>query len=262
MSDLDLKVRTTPTFLKQRQARFQLQSDSGVPRSWVRDVIRRLDELPQDGHFSQRRRGVVDLPNGLGSEQAFIKVFHHASPRHHKWRRKCPVQRLRRRYADHEGRALRHLASAGIPVPRVLFYGEEWRFGVRSRGVVATEAIEAPTLFEVFARGVDRHWLDAYSRTLARIHAARLSHGDAHSQNFLVHDSHLVTIDLENSRALTPKKKTSDLVTMVSSVLHATGCEGLANSALESYRSAGGLSDHLIAEDLLELGHLTEMGVA
>lgn len=241
-------------FDKQHSRRFRLRVDSGVSATWVDDTVENLHALPLDLNLAQRRRGVIDLPPGSTNSRAFIKVFHHTSRRHHKWRRRLPIQRLRPRYADHEGRALRHLAAAGVPVPKLLFYGEEWSLGIRRRGVVATELLTAPTLFEVLANECDRRWIEAYSRILARIHAAGLSHGDAHSRNFLVHNSRLVALDLENSRILTHKKRTSDLVTMVSSVLHATNREGSAVSALDSYLSAGGEIGQVSTAGLMKRG--------
>lgn len=245
---------TSPPFVRRREGRFRLEVDGGLSQSWVTEVVRRLEELPEDEHIPGRRRGVVSQPSHSSTRQAFVKIFHHTSPRHRKWRRRAPIQRLRRRYADHEGRALRYLGAKGVPVPRLLFFGEEWSFGVRRRGVVATEALSAPTLHDVLSQKASDRWARAYSEALARIHASGLSHGDAHGRNFLVQDSRIVAIDLENSRSLTRKKRTGDLVAMVSSVLLATGSESNATRALASYDTAVGETYHVATDELMRRG--------
>ena len=247
---------------RRRLGRFRLKVADGVPHSWMQEVIGQLEDLPRDPRTPERRMGVVDGPVGIARCRAFVKVVSHTSPRHHKWRRRVPVQRLRPRYASHEGQALQQLAAAGIPVPRLLFYGEEWRMGIRNRGVVATELLQAPTLSDVVTAGRGTAWLEPYSRALARIHATGLSHGDAHSKNFLVQDHGLVAIDLENSRCLTHKKRLSDLASMVSSVLEHTDSKILAAMALELYRPAAGATAIFEVENLIEHGRGIVAGLA
>lgn len=241
-------------FTEQSLDGFRLHIAPGVSGSWVGKIIRGLDTLPRANRAHHRRMGLVNLPFDSSSGSGFVKVYHHTSPRHQKWRRRAPIQRLRRRYADHEGQALRHLDAAGVPVPGLLFYGEEWRLGIRHRGVVVSQAVTGPTLFEVLNRRLEDRWLEAYPRLLARIHESGLSHGDAYSRNFLVDRSRLMAIDLENSRPLTRKKRSSDLVAMISSIHRATGLEDLAMRSLDSYISVVGEASSISTGALLKRG--------
>ncbi len=115
-------------------------------------------------------------------------------------KRYCPRgKHLRKAFSRNrpliEWRNLTYFARMGIPVPRVVAHGSQYRLGLLRRGAVVTEEIPQAADLETLVRArpdllQDRAWLFTVMRLLAghvrRIHDDGFTHRDLKCRNILV----------------------------------------------------------------------------
>lgn len=137
---------------------------------------------------SNALRTVLDLPTGP-DVGLVVKQYH---LRHTPDRLKYLIVPSRARA---EWAALTRLAAAGVPVPRVLAYGEQRRGPVLVRAGLIMERLEDVTPLATWLDDAHREpcerrsLLGLVGRTLAGFHQAGARHSDLHSGNILVSPS-------------------------------------------------------------------------
>ena len=165
---------------------FHLQVRSDVPRVWLEHIVQHLDNIVVV--TKDRRRGSIPLPAELGVGDAFVKAFPQIYDRHSSDEHKDKLSKPG--YAMVEAGAYLRLQKTAVNIPAMYIYGEEWRDGIRHKGLLVTGLEPGPTLYEVIEQ--DRAaGLDASKRCiseLGKMHAAGYCHGDAHPRNFIVRD--------------------------------------------------------------------------
>ena len=85
--------------------------------------------------------------------------------------------RFKRPHSDayREMLLVRNLENSGVPVMRILAWGEERRFGLPERGFILSEGVSGQPLHELFLAGdavARRRIAAAFGRFVARLHAA------------------------------------------------------------------------------------------
>jgi len=242
-----------PNFHDIRIRRFKITLRQDLAPEWLQDLIDNLSSLPPVDYAPNRYRGIVPAPDSLPFTQLFVKSYSHTDCQHTSLRRTHFIHRLRPRYGYKEGHAYLNYLAKGILTPAPVAFGEEWTMGVRNRGLIVTEAIDAPTVQACLAQpGGDRWFCKAFDM-LQAIHAAGLTHGDANLVNFLAREDDVIAIDLENARQITPKKQQSDLVNVLKSYFLVHAETQAALDCLQRY-TASGLTLPIPAPELVDLG--------
>ena len=214
-----------------RRDHFTLWLEPGLETDWIEHVLASLPPGPKRGYVN------VPLPASLSPGEAMVKVYNRR-PKH------TVLRRLRRGKSVREARGMRVFAGAGLPVVRLLGWGEERTFGLWQRGVIITERVHAVTLADAYADAPEPEVFDGGIEQLARIHRAGLSHGDARAGNFMIAGDDVVIIDVEAWSRINPGSRSRDLVRYLGSVIAATGDPGAAESLLDRYEQlAGGSTD-------------------
>lgn len=168
-----------------------------------------LDAISRVGVGEGRRYAMVEVP---GAARAFIKVY---MPR----RGHSLLRRMRPSRAIAEGGGYRAFARAGIETPQLLAWGEVRRRGLWMLGFVMTRMLEAPTAAEDFAARGDVLVIEQSAECLARIHGARLAHGDPRLRNFLISGGRAIPFDLCSWGGLTERRRRWDLVQFLGSAM-------------------------------------------
>lgn len=198
---------------------FKLVTKSkGIDVAWLDKLISNLDLFPAVPYAKDRHRGLVAMPSGSPFPNAFVKTYSHTECSHQSFRRRHPFRRLIPRYAVKEGRAYLKFQQSGLAVPGIVAFGEEWKWGIRHRGVIVIEAIDAPCLQQLLHNTPDTIWIPRIFETMARIHNAGMTHGDAHLVNFLCSGKRIVSIDVVNSKPLSNKGRLTDITNVLISI--------------------------------------------
>lgn len=229
-------------YRKIRADKFKLCVHRHLADQWLEDLIASLDRLPPVPYAPNRRRGFVKLPDACPFESAFVKVYAHTDCQARGFRRTHPLRRLLPRYASKEGKTYLKFQHMGLSVPTVLAFGEEWKYGIRGRGLFIVENIQAPSLQMLLhdACSGERHdWIERLFRTIADLHRAGVTHGDAHLVNFLGIDRTIYSIDIDKSKPVSPKRCTSDLINVMTGILLETSDTKIIEHGLDRYGSQG-----------------------
>ncbi len=225
-----------------RVGAFRLRIDPDMDRNWLEGVIAHPDQVPVARHLPSRRSGFLPYPAGVPCDRVFVKWYAATDTGHGSAAKRLAIHRLRPRYAAREGTAGAVYAGLGIPVARVLAWGEEWKWGIRHRGILVQEALDCENVQVVLARTREPVWIQRAFHLITRLHRAGYTHGDANLVNFLAaDDGRIIPIDLENVRKITRKKRSSDLVNVMKSAYIAleTAAESFIIDGLRAYTDAG-----------------------
>ena len=212
-----------------RIGRFELLLDEYVPTAWLAARLTEQRTSTQVPRILQP----MTLPNGT---PVMFKRVGPSRNRHGWLSRLNAAHRLKPRFAAAEGRALQDFWNASLPVPRLLGYGEQWRFGIRGDGLVLSEYLPLPTVQVELARtGCEALWLRWFA-LIARIHAAGYAHGDCDTDNFLMRPTgELLAIDLEKAGSLTPKLQRKDVLRALRCRIEADGGASACTELLYVY---------------------------
>ncbi len=110
-----------------------------------------------------------------------------------------------------EARRIRRFAAAGLPTPRLLAVGADWRGMLRDSTYLLTEAAGETRTIRNALRDADgpgrRAAIEAAARAVRGMHEAGFAHGDLHPDNILLRESpagavEVVFIDLPSSRGI------------------------------------------------------------
>jgi tRNA A-37 threonylcarbamoyl transferase component Bud32 len=209
-----------------------------VPDDWLRTVLERVETAPKHSSLA--------LPDGT---ECHLKRYRRR-PSH------GILRRLRPGRAGREGRGYLAFRRAGISTVPLVAYGEKRRLGLLQRGFIVTERIPAPSVAEAWRASPRPELVVELARSLGRIHAAGLTHGDPRARNFLDADSGLLVFDLPSWGPCRPKARARDVAKLLSSVVVMTGESGSGRGLLAAYRESSPplrLSD----EDLVALSKRT-----
>ncbi len=224
---------------------------AGLDMDWLDKLLARLDHLPPVPYAKNRHRGLVAMPAGSRFPNAFVKTYAHTDCQHRAFRRRHPLRRLFPRYAVKEGRAYLNFQRSGLKVPSLIAFGEEWQWGIRNRGVVVVEAVEAPSLQQLLHDTPDRAWISRIFETMAQIHNTGVTHGDAHLVNFLCRGQHIFSIDIVNSKPLSHKGRITDIKNVLISIFLEIDDPHIVRSGVTHYETRTGHAvEHL--DKLLE----------
>ncbi len=164
---------------------FTLRLEHGFGRDEARAVIERVLATSGDRvHFLMDRPagGLDEINQDGGLARVFVKA---------EFRRPHQplAKRLRRSRSLIEGRGYRFFHAAGLPVPRVLMFGEQSRLRPRSGSVIATEMVRHRNARFTYGEASDDAVRGALAArladTLAWVHSAGFVHGDAVLRNFV-----------------------------------------------------------------------------
>ena len=184
----------------------RLRVDAELPVAWIEGLWREIGAAP-------RGRSVSVRPCPRGSQQtgeAMVKVYHRR-PAHGLLRRLRPGRALR------EGRGYEEFARLGLPIPRLLAYGEHRPRGLHAWGLVVTARVPAPTVAEACAEGLDLDLLRGVLALIASLHNAGLAHGDAVTRNVLATHPVPTLFDLASWRRADRRTRDVDLERLLGS---------------------------------------------
>ena len=221
-----------------RLGRFRLLVDPLWSNDSVEQVLTESEALGAPEFAENRRRGKVVAPSS-GYSDSFVKRYAPTDAQSIALKRRHPLHRLRSRYAYNEGAAYCFFRSAGIAVPKVHFFGEQWRFGFRGEGVVAIEFLDGRLVQDELLGDEPGYWVENTVDAVIKMHQLGYTHGDANLINFIAVGRQSYAIDLENSRRVTDKKRSSDLVNILKSVHFSTGSRELMGVAASRYEESG-----------------------
>jgi len=220
-----------------RKGDFHLTVKKGLDLSWLDIFLRGLGNLPPSGSSKSRRRCFLEMPQGFEYPVTFVKTYSHTDEKHESLRRKNFFRRLLPRYAAKEGKAYLTFEKSGLKVPGMVLFGEQWRFGIRSLGVVMVEAVQGPSVQQVIRETRDAAFMEKAFESLAEIHAAGVSHGDAHLVNFIYDNHGIIPVDIESSKPLTPKRQKTDLINIMVSLLIELSDTSKLEQGIDFYKS-------------------------
>jgi tRNA A-37 threonylcarbamoyl transferase component Bud32 len=194
---------------------FDLRLENGFTADEARAVVDKVLATGGDRvSFLMSRPGSPDVPRGTRGRppRLFVKA---------EFRR--PDQplskRLRAARAVAEGRGYRAFAAAGIAVARLFAFGEQSRLRPRAGAVVVTEKIRGRDAARLWKRAPQVEIGLRVARTLARVHAAGLVHGDAVMRNFVLVPGAEYVIDLPGWGRFTAAHAERDLALFVGSAM-------------------------------------------
>ena len=118
---------------------FELWLAPQLNREFVASLIARMAVST----VSPRQYFTAELPTG---GPVWVKCVAASRHRFEPWSSINILPRLRPRFAAAEGAAYLAFANAGIATPALYAFGEEWRFGLRGRGIVVVEWLPDITL--------------------------------------------------------------------------------------------------------------------
>lgn len=225
-------MNSEQTIVEKKIGVFQIHAGSGIPLEWIEACLANLGDFPEVG---SRRMAYVDLPPGSVCRGSFIKVIPSQPLRLRKPKR--ILERFRPSKSKHEAEALLLFMRRGIPVPRLLFYGERRRFGSCDLSVIATERIGSGTVLETINETHDETLMWRCLDLLIALHQQGLSHGDPGTQNIVKRGEDLLFIDLERAAELTERSCRRDLLRFLTSVYRLFESEELVRECFAHYVS-------------------------
>jgi tRNA A-37 threonylcarbamoyl transferase component Bud32 len=208
---------------------FDLRLENGFTADEAREVVERVLAMPGD-----RVSFLMPRPGPAGrTETLFVKA---------EFRR--PDQPLGKRLkpgrAVAEGRGYRAFQAAGIPVARLLAFGEQSRLRPRGGGIVVTEKLRGRDAANAWRRVRSGEICARVARSLAAIHAAGLVHGDAVMRNFVVAPQAEYAIDLPRWAAWSREGAEHDLALLVGSAMRLGADSAQVLRCVTEYESAAG----------------------
>jgi len=218
---------TAPVFMRIRLNHFRVWAEATLELSWVESVLQRLPPGPQRGYLN------VPLPAPWSLREAVVKVYNRR-PKHKLLRRLRPGKAIR------EARGLQAFAERGLPVTRLLAWGEERTFGLWQRGFIITERVRCATISDTYGQRHESEVFDAGIEQLAAVHRAGLAHGDARACNFFAAGQEAVILDVEAWSRSTPKTRRNDLIRYLGSAVYATGDLHVAVTLADRYQRCTG----------------------
>lgn len=165
------------------------------------------------------------------------------------WRKRNRLRQLGSRYAGAEARNYELFRRIGVATPRLLAWGERWRYGLRHEGVLVTEYVAAPTLDTLLKNG-DTSWVLHGAEALAKLHNAGHVHLDCYPRNCFSADGGILMFDLETVNRFNPERQQRDLSRMFMPVLQEQGSPEAMLAGLERYNQLAHLvpnQDELLA---------------
>lgn len=194
---------------------FDLRLENGFTADDVRAVVDRVLATGGDRvSFLMPRPGSPELPKGTRGRppRLFVKA---------EFRRpNQPLsKRLRPSRAVAEGRGYRAFADAGIAVAKLCAFGEQSRLRPRAGAIVVTEKIRGRDAARLWKRAPHVDIGLRVARTLARIHAAGLVHGDPVMRNFVLVPGAEHVIDLPGWGRWSAGRAERDLALFIGSAM-------------------------------------------
>ncbi len=226
-------------YIKSKINRFTMTIREDLDQKWLRTVIENIGSLPPVSYAPNRFRGFISPPENYDFKSLFVKTYSHTDCQHTSFKRRHFLHRLRPRYANSEGNAYINYQKKGLSTPALIGFGEEWRYGIRNRGVIIIEAINAPSVQDMLRTPDYKYWINTAFETITQIHKAGITHGDANLVNFIADNNRVLAIDIENSRQITQKKQLSDLVNIIKSYFLEYEERKIICENLTKYENAG-----------------------
>lgn len=211
---------------------FDLRLENGFAADAAREVVERVLGTKGDR---------VHFVATAGGAKVFVKA---------EFRRPSDAlgKRLRTSRAVREGRGLRAFAAAGLPVPRLLAFGEQPKWKPRAGALVVTEKLPGHDASWTLQRHLRADLVAAVAGALGTIHARGFVHGDAALRNFLPLESGMHVVDVPRWAKWTAEGAEDDLAHVVGSALKAGALKAFLPQALDAYRAAAGAAaQHLPA---------------
>lgn len=231
---------------------FKFRINQEFTPQWLEKLIASLQLLPKVPYATNRSRAYVELSENNSVPRAFVKTYAHTDCQSRGFRRTNPLRRLLPRYAFKEGTAYIKFQRLGLRVPKLLAFGEEWKFGVRHRGVLIVEALEGPSLQTLLHETRDHEGIDRIFETITEIHLAGRTHGDAHLVNFIKSNDKIYAIDIDKSKTISEKGRVTDLINIMAGIFLEVDDRSRVKEGLIRYESAG-LTLSLRKEELISM---------
>lgn len=218
---------------------FKILKHEKLDPMWLKTLIASLHALPPVPYAPNRSRAYVKLPANNYVNSVFVKLYAHTDCQSRGIRRTNPLRRLLPRYASKEGAAYLKFQRLGLTVPEILAFGEEWKFGIRNRGLFVVEALEAPSLQVLLHKTRNHEWIARILKTITKIHRAGVTHGDAHLVNFIGLDRKIYSIDIDKSKAVSEKGRITDLINIMAGIFLEINDTDRIKEGLSLYESFG-----------------------
>jgi hypothetical protein len=226
----------------------------------ARTKIRGFDMRLSNGFSADEAREVIERVLATGGDRVSFLMERPATrgaPGRHpllfvKAEFRRPHQPLGRRIkparAVAEGRGYRAFAAAGVPTPRLFAFGAQPRLLPRAGAIVVTERIHGRDAARLWAASPDAELGARVARTLDRIHAAGLVHGDAVMRNFVLVDGHEYAVDLPAWASWSRPRAEDDLIRFIGAAANRGADAATLAGWLDAYASgpcgaAGRLAD-------------------
>lgn len=218
---------------------FKIHINEKLDPQWLERLIGSLHLLPEVPYAPNRSRAYVESSENHSGPCAFVKLYAHTDCQSRGFRRTNPLRRLLPRYASKEGSAYLEFQRHGINVPSVLAFGEEWKFGIRNRGLFVVEAIAGPSLQALLHKTRDHKWIDLIFKAIIDIHMSGRTHGDAHLVNFIQLNDKIYAIDIDKSKAISEKGRITDLINIMVGIFLEVDAPDRVKNGLIEYESVG-----------------------
>jgi tRNA A-37 threonylcarbamoyl transferase component Bud32 len=157
-------------------------------------------------------------------------------------------KRVRASRAVAEGRGYRAFAAAGVPTPRLFTFGEQSRLRPRAGAIVVTERVNGRDAARMWMAAPDFGLGARVARTIARIHAADLAHGDAVMRNFVLVDGREYVVDLPSWSKWSREAAERDLALFLGSAAKIGATETHLAGWIEEYASSPGVPAARLAD--------------
>jgi len=219
---------------------FDLRLENGFTAEEARDVVERVLAMPGDRVSFLMPRAAAPDESGH-APLLFVKA---------EFRR--PDQPLSKRLkpsrAMAEGRGYRAFQAAGLPVARLLAFGEQSRLRPRGGGIVVTEKVRGRDAQRAWRRSHDAEICGRVARCLAAIHAADLVHGDALMRNFILSQGAEHAIDLPSWSKWSHEGAERDIARFLGSAIRLGADDAPTSRCLALYEAAPAGAARRLAE--------------
>jgi tRNA A-37 threonylcarbamoyl transferase component Bud32 len=223
-----------------RHRGFDLRLENGFTADEARDVVERVLATPGD-------RVSFLMPRASAGDDAGRAAFLFVKAEFR--RPNQPLsKRLKPARAMAEGRGYRAFQEAGLPVARLLAFGEQSRLRPRGGGIVVTEKVRGRDAQRMWRRSHDAEICGRVARFLAAIHAAGLVHGDALMRNFVVSQGDVHAIDLPSWSKWSHEGAEHDIARLLGSAIRLGADDARTSQCLAAYEAAPAGAARRLAE--------------
>jgi len=197
---------------------FDLTIVSDLRDEEIQSILVKVHHLPKCKR-PFRKRGYIDFQSNAKSSIGYLKynkILRNTFPPG-LWLKS--IRRLNRGELVNEGKAYLRCSELKLPIPKLLFFGDKKKIGIRCEEVIFSAKVFGKSIMELYQNIFDEYWLYSAMDCLIKFHKAKIAHGDCMLHNFINDGKITIAMDLENSTTLDRETQFNDLRGFVYSTL-------------------------------------------